>query len=147
MRSRKTGELQWTVTTLAPLPSATLQDSWALGTDLLKTIADTLRNKTRDVALSFGAFGEFQASGMALSDPCGNVLLLPRLLRQRIEWLCVATMTYRTRHGTVRAIDDASLLERFQNLRVPERLAAHKRAIDHEIASVSSSPGRLWPSH
>jgi hypothetical protein len=54
MRSRKTGELQWTVTTLAPLPSATLQDSWALGTDLLKTIADTLRNKTRDVALSFG---------------------------------------------------------------------------------------------
>jgi len=141
MRSRKTGELNWTVAKLAPSPRATFQDSFALGTDVLRTVVAAICDKTSDLVLTFGAFGEFQASGKALRDSGTNVSLLPRPLRQRIEWLCLATMTCRTRHGAIKAINDASLLEHFQNLRVPRRLASHKRAIDHEVTAGS------WQSH
>lgn len=145
--TRKAGELDWTVTTLAPSLDTTFHGRAALGADILKAIADALRDSERDLALTFGAFGEFHASGVALRDRRGPVGSLPPPLRQRIEWLCVLTRAYWTPRGVLRAIDDASLVKHFQKLRVPQRLAAHKRAIDQDITRASTFPGQPWQSH
>ena len=123
LRQRKVSTLDWTTEALTvnPTSSSSIREV-PLAADLIERINLTLQDRLLDVALDFGPFGHFFASGMDEVQTPISALRIRRQLRARIEWLCKASGSLVTRQRQPMSIlDDQELIHYFFHLVVPAR--------------------------
>lgn len=135
LRHRKFGALDWSTEALTVKPTISSSIRRApLAADLIERINLTLQDRLLDVALDFGPFGSFFASGV---DEVQIPVTAPRLrreLRARVEWLCKASGSFVTRQRQpVGMLDDQALIHHFSQMVVPAGLLAHKRALESAL--------------
>jgi hypothetical protein len=99
----------------------------------VERINSVLQNRSLDVAIDFGPFGHFFASGLAREARSAS-FSISRQLRYRIEWLCKASGAHaNARRRAVGALNDAELVLHLAGLVVPAPLIAHRRAVEREL--------------
>jgi hypothetical protein len=132
LRQRKCGALEWTTEALTVNPTISSNIRRApLAADLIERINLTLLNRLLDVALDFGPFGNFFASGVDEIQTPVSALRIQSQLRARVEWLCKASGSFVTRQRQpVGMLDDQALIHHFSQLVVPPGLLSHKRALE-----------------
>jgi len=139
---RRNGQFEWEREELVFSNAATHSpdSSVRLTAQRIDRINTTLQDRSIDVDLEFGAFGRFYASAVPQEGWRPAAFHIRRDLRQRIEWLCKVSGAFATsQHRPVGLLDDKALLLHFSGISVPAALAAHWRALDHELRTAAKA--------
>ena len=146
LRQRKFGTLDWITEalTVKPAGSLSVRNKAPLAAELIQRINLTLQDRSLDVALDFGPFGHFFASGVDEVQIPVNAPRIRRQLRARLEWLCKASGSFVTQQRQpLQMLDDQALIQHFFQLVVPSELLAHKRTLESALRNPSTH--ETWP--
>jgi hypothetical protein len=110
------------------------QNDALLPSQRIDRINSALQDHSIDVSLDFGAFGTFHATAVPQDIGHTSSFRIQPDLRQRLEWLCKASGAFvNSQHRAVGLLNDEALLLHFSQVAVPRALAAHQRAVEHEL--------------